>query len=81
VEVLFAAAYMLFVFSYNSPFWAWGEFARYALPALPVALYALEEYLPRDRRLVWSLVPISAALSAISALNARRVLAIFRTRF
>lgn len=81
VEVLFAALYILFAFSYNSPIWAWLEFARYSLPALPVALYALEDYLPRDRRLVWSLIPISAALSAISAMNARRVLAIFRTRF
>jgi hypothetical protein len=77
VEVLFTALAMLFAFSYNSV-WAWLEFARYALPAFPVALFALEPYLPRDRRLVWALTPVSASLAAVSAMNARRVLSILR---
>lgn len=81
VEPLFAAFYLFFLFSYNSPVWAWVEFARYSLPALPIALYALDNYLPRDRRLLWALTPISAALSAVSAMNARRVLSILRSVF
>lgn len=78
VEVLFTALAMLFAFSYNSPVWAWLEFARYSLPAFPVALFALEAYLPRDRRVVWALAPLCASLSAVSAMNARRVLSILR---
>ena len=81
VEVLFAVGYILFAFSYNSPIWAWVEFPRYALPALPMALYAVSEYLPRDRRVVWSLAAVSAALAAASAMNVRRVVDVLRTRF
>ena len=81
IETVFTAFYLLFVFSYNSPVWTWVEFARYALPALPVALYAVEEFLPKDRRLVWALAPVSAALSAVSAMNARRVLSLVRALF
>jgi Gpi18-like mannosyltransferase len=80
-EALFAGAYVLFAFSYNSSVWAWVEFARYALPALPIALFALEAYLPHDRRLVWALAPVTGALSAMSAMNVRRILTIWRARF
>jgi Gpi18-like mannosyltransferase len=80
-EALFAGAYILFAFSYNSSVWAWVEFARYALPALPIALFALEAYLPHDRRLVWALAPVTGALSAMSAMNVRRILTIWRARF
>lgn len=81
VEVLFAGAYILFAFSYNSSVWAWVEFARYALPALPIALFAVEPYLPHDRRIVWALAPVTGALSAMSAMNVRRILTIWRARF
>jgi hypothetical protein len=81
VEALFAGAYILFAFSYNSSVWAWVEFARYALPALPIALYAVEAYLPHDRRIVWALAPVTGALSAMSAMNLRRILTIWRARF
>ena len=81
VEVSFTGFYLLFLFSYNSPFWSWVEFARYALPAFPVALYAVENYLPKDRRVLWILAPVTATFSAMSAMNARRVALIVRALF
>lgn len=73
VEATFAALYILFVFSYNSD-WGLVEFARFALPVIPLALYSLMRYLPRDRRLLWLVAPVSAILAAASALNVRYVL-------
>jgi hypothetical protein len=78
VEATFAALFAVFVFSYNSD-WGFLEFARYVLPLVPLALFALETFLPRDRRLLWVIAPVSAMLAAASALNARYVLETIRT--
>lgn len=77
IESTFAALYIFFLFSYNSE-WALVEFARFALPVLPLLLFAFKGYLPRDRRLLWAIAPISAVLAAASALNVRHVIETIR---
>ncbi len=74
MEAVFAAIYLLFLFSYNSPRWAWAEFPRFVIPVVPLLLVALNDWLPKRRALLWSAGAISALLAAASAINARHAL-------
>lgn len=74
VEVLFAVPYLLIVFCYNYPVFARGNFARFAIPALPLVFLALSKYLPRDRRILWVLGTLMPALAAASALGIRHTI-------
>ncbi len=78
-EILFAAPFLLFVFSYNYPVFARGNFARFAIPALPLIFLALSYYMPKDRRLLWALGILAPILAAGSALGIRNVIHLFRT--
>lgn len=71
LEALFAAFYLAFLFSYNSPRWTWAEFPRFVIPVVPFILIALERWLPKHRVLLWSAGAVSALLAAASAINAR----------
>ncbi len=73
VEILFAAPYLWFLFSYNYPHWARGNFARFAIPIIPFTLLALYRWLPKDRRIIWSIGILSTLLAASSALGIRNV--------
>ena len=73
VEVLFAGVYLLAVFCYNYPVYARSNFARFAIPALPIVYVALSRWLPRDRRILWALGTVSPVLAAASALGIRNV--------
>jgi len=73
VELYFAAGYLIFLFCYNSPQWARAEFARFAIPVLPLIYLSLAEWLPQDRRIVWTLAVISPVLAACSAIGIRNV--------
>jgi len=77
-EAIFAALYLLSIYSYNFPYWARGTFARFAIPILPFVFLALARWLPRslfeDRRVIWILSIASAALAACSALGIQSVL-------
>lgn len=75
-EVMFAALYLLMVFSYNYPVFARSNFARFAIPALPIVFLALSERMPADRRLLWVLACVSPVLAAASALGIRNVIRI-----
>ena len=72
-ESTFAALFLLFVFSYNS-YWSLLEFARYALPVVPLVFFAFDGVVRIDRRILWAAAPVTALLSAVSALNVRTVL-------
>jgi hypothetical protein len=74
VEVIFAALYLLAIFSYNLPFWARMSFARFAIPVIPFVLLALKEWIPKDRRLMWGIGLISSGLAAVSAVGLRNTL-------
>jgi len=73
VEIFFVAPYLWFIFSYNYAYWAVGNFARFAIPAIPFVLIALNRWLPKDRRVVWALAVICPVLAASSAMGARDV--------
>ena len=73
VESLFAALYLLAVFCYNYPVFARSNFARFAIPALPIVFIALSRWVPQDRRILWGLGVVSPVLAAASALGIRNV--------
>jgi len=74
VEWLFAILYLLFLFAYNSTYWAFTEFPRFLIPVIPIVLAAL--WLPR-KRVIWiPLALASAVLAALSAIGIHNVLPI-----
>jgi hypothetical protein len=62
-ETLFASLYTLFLISYNYHYIV-GHFPRYLLPIVPILLYALRDWIPRVRPLLWVGAMLSALLSA-----------------
>ena len=73
-EVVFAGAYLIFLFTYNSSFWARSNFPRFVIPVLPFTLLALDRWIPKDKRLLWGLGFASSILAAASALGLRNVI-------
>jgi len=73
VEALFAGMYLLAVFCYNYPVYARSNFARFAIPALPIVYLALSRWVPQDRRILWALGAVSPVLAAASAIGIRNV--------
>jgi hypothetical protein len=73
VEYLFAAMYLTFLYTYNSSYWARGSFPRFALPIVPLALVALNRWIPKDRRVLWIVGFFSPILAAASAIGIRNV--------
>lgn len=71
MEAIFAALYLLVLFSYNSPRWNWAEFPRFVVPVIPFLLIALKHWLPKHRAVLWSAGAVSALLAAASAINVR----------
>jgi hypothetical protein len=76
-EMIFGVSYILFLYTYNSP-WSRGNFPRFAIPARPFILLALSEWLPKDRSLVWVLTVVSSALAACSEIGIRNVAEVVR---
>ena len=66
-EMIFAAPYLLSLYCYNYPYWARGSFPRFAIPIIPFVFLALEPWLPKDRRLLWVLTPITAVHGKLRA--------------
>ncbi len=77
-EMVFAAPYLLSLYCYNYPYWARGSFPRFAIPIIPFVFLALERWLPKDRRLLWALTPVTAVLAAGSALGIANVPSLIR---
>ena len=69
VEAVFLVPYLWCLFTYNYPYWARGNFARFAIPILPFVLLALYRWLPKDRRMLWGLAVVAPMLAAASALG------------
>lgn len=77
-EFAFAAFYICFLFSYNSAEWARAEFVRFAIPVLPLVLLALSRWIPKDRRILWSMAIVTPVFAAASALGIRNVIHMLR---
>jgi hypothetical protein len=75
-EMIFAVSYLVFIYTYNSPpHLGMRTFPRYAIPVLLFVLFALNKWLPKDRRLLWCLWVMSSVLAACSAIGIRNVAA------
>ena len=64
-EAIVGCAYALFLFSYNSPKWAWEMFPRFVIPLVPFLLLTLVEGLPKDKRILWSVALLNIAISVL----------------
>jgi len=73
-EVIFCGLYLLAIFSYDYLIWARSNFIRFSIPILPFVFFALAQFLPRDRRLLWALAMVSAVLATFSAVGIRNVI-------
>lgn len=78
-EAIFVFPYLASLYCYNYPVWARSNFARFAIPIVPFVLLALDRWLPRDRRVLWMLAPITAVLAASSAIGIQNVMQILKT--
>jgi len=78
VEAVFLVPYLWCLFTYNYPYWARGNFARFAIPILPFVLLALYQWLPKDRRILWGLAIVAPVLAAASALGVVNVVHILQ---
>jgi hypothetical protein len=72
-EAVFCGLYLLAVFCYDYLIWARGNFIRFCIPALPFVFFALQRWLPKDRRVLWSLAVVSPVLAACSAIGIRNL--------
>ena len=71
-ESLFAFMYILFLFTYNDREISLA-FDRYLEPSLPLLLFAMHDWIPRDRRVLWGAGVISALLSAAVVVSFRNI--------
>jgi hypothetical protein len=78
VETAFLVPYLWCLFAYNYPYWARGNFARFAIPILPFVLLALYRWLPKDRRVLWGIGVVASVLAACSALGIVNVVQMVR---
>ena len=72
-EAVFVGLYLFFIYSYNAPRLARGNFPRFAIPILPFVFLALLRWLPKDRRLLWCAAVIAAPLAAFSAIGIQNI--------
>jgi len=77
-EMVFAVPYLLSLYCYNYPYWARGSFPRFAIPIIPFVILALRCWLPKDRRFLWALTPVTAVLAASSAVGLASVPGLIR---
>jgi hypothetical protein len=86
VEWVFAVLYTIAICCYNYPYWALGNFARFAIPSIPFAFIGWRQFL-RERKLlrfdglipkldpvVWATAVVGPALAACSAYGLRNLL-------
>ena len=73
VEVVFAALYLIFLFTYNSSYWSFSEFPRFAIPVIPMLLVGFRSFFPERRAVIWLLATLSAVLAALSAVGIHKL--------
>ena len=71
-EALFATIYTLLFLCYTDGILD-ASFTRFLIPALPLLLFALSDWIPRDRRLPWAGALVSALLSAAPLVHFKNV--------
>lgn len=71
-EMLFLTLYTLFFISYNFSDIA-GDLARFLIPVVPLLLFSLHDWIPRDRRVLWGGAVLSALVASASLVGFRNV--------
>jgi hypothetical protein len=71
-EALFASVYAFFFISYNNFEIVW-LFSRFLIPALPLFVFSLRDWIPHDRRVFWGAAVLCALLSAADLVHFRNV--------
>ena len=72
-EALFASIYMLFLASFNA-YQVGLNLPRFLLPILPLCLFALRDWIPRARAVLWAGAVVSALLSAAARVGLENIL-------
>jgi hypothetical protein len=63
-ERIFGCAYSAFLLCYNFDFIAM-YIPRFVLPVLPLMLFAVRKWIPRDRRILWPLAALSIVFNTV----------------
>ena len=77
VEAMFWGLYLVFLFTYNSS-WARAEFPRFAIPLVPFSAFALEQWIPRNYRLLFVVGLLAAVLSAAETVGITNAIHLLR---
>ena len=77
MEATFWALYLIFLFTYNSP-WARDQFPRFAIPLVPFSAFSMERWIPRSYWLLLILGLVSAVLSATETVGIMNVVGMVR---
>jgi hypothetical protein len=72
-ECLFTSIYILFFLTFNSPEYIDDQFQRFLLPAFPLFLFALRDWIPHDRRVLWAAAVLAALLTSAHVVGFRNV--------
>jgi len=78
VEALFASMYALFLISYNMDTIVL-HLPRFVIPVLPLILFSLRDWIPKDRRVLWTVGALSALLASSAMVGFKNVFG-FRLR-
>jgi uncharacterized BrkB/YihY/UPF0761 family membrane protein len=71
-EAIFASIYTFFFISYDYV-GVFGDFTRFMIPVVPLLLFSLRDWIPRDRRVLWGGAVLSALLSAAAVVGFKNV--------
>lgn len=72
-EAVFTALFLITIFCYDYLIWARGNFMRFSIPVMPFVFFALRRWLPKDRRMLWSIGTLASVLAACSAVGIKTV--------
>jgi hypothetical protein len=71
-EIWFASVYTLFFLSYNYSE-VYGDLPRFLMPITPLLLFSLRDWIPRDRRVLWPAVLLSAVLASAAQVGFKNI--------
>jgi hypothetical protein len=72
-EAIYCGISLVVLFCYDYLEYARSNFIRFAIPVLPIIFYALLDWLPKNRFVIWALCLVSSVLAAFSAIGIRNV--------